>query len=160
MQTINKTKSIISENSNDLSDPKNAEQVFSEEQLTAVNDFVNRTTKRLQNFDRLLEEKIEKFNNLTTSVKLNRRMLFLLPDINNFDAYIEQKIEDKKKQEQLTKAKLVIKMIAALVMSVSFLLIAKTMYQMLSTEVKRFDLAKVIKEKTKPKKLKKKKRIS
>ena len=160
MQTINKTKSIISENSNDLSDPENAEQVFSEEQLTAVNDFVNRTTKRLQNFDRLLEEEIEKFNNLTTSVKLNRRMLFLLPDINNFDAYIEQKIEDKKKQEQLTKAKLVIKMIAALVMSVSFLLIAKTMYQMLSTEVKRFDLARVINEKTKRKKLKKKKRIS
>ena len=157
MQTINKTKSIISENSNDLSDPENAEQVFSEEQLTAVNDFVNRTTKRLQNFDRLLEEKIEKFNNLTTSVKLNRRMLFLLPDINNFDAYIEQKIEDKKKQEQLTKAKLVIKMIAALVMSVSFLLIAKTMYQMLSTEVKWFDLAKVKIQKAKRKKSKKKK---
>ena len=71
--------------------------------------------------------------------------------------FIEQKIEDKKKQEQLTKAKLVIKMIAALVMSVSFLLIAKTMYQMLSTEVKRFDLAKVKKQKAKRKKSKKKK---
>ena len=159
METLNKTKSIISTNSTDLSQ-ENAKLELSREQLTAVNNFVNQTIKRLQNFDRLLDEKIEKFNNLSSSVKFNRRMLFLLPGIDNFDAYIEQKIEDKKKQEQLTKAKLVIKMIAALVMSVSFLLIAKTMYQMLSTEVKRFDLAKVIKEKTKRKKLKKKKRIS
>ena len=156
METLNKTRSKISTDSTDLSQ-EIAKQELNREQLTAINDFVNRTTKRLQNFDRLLDEKIEKFNNLTMSVVFNRRMLFLLPDIDNFDAYIEQKIEDKKKQEQLTKAKLVIKMIAALVMSVSFLLIAKTMYQMLSTEVKRFDLAKVKKQKAKRKKSKKKK---
>ena len=156
MKTLNKTKIIISTNSTDLFQ-ENAKLELSREQLTAVNNFVNQTIKRLQNFDRLLDEKIEKFHNLSSSVKFNRRMVFLLAGIDNFDAYIEQKIEDKKKQEQLTKAKLVIKMIAALVMSVSFLLIAKTMYQMLSTEVKWFDLAKVKKQKAKRKKSKKKK---
>ena len=130
-------------------------QQFNGAQLKSINRFVNQTAERLQNFDRILDLKIRNFNNLTSSVEFTRRMLFLLPDVDNIDAYIERKIEDKKREEQLRTAKLVIKMIAALVMSLSFVLIAKTTKQILKTKIKRFDLAKRKKEKAKQKNMKK-----
>ena len=145
---MNKT-SIVSKSSSDLEKhvPK-----YIGAQLISVNNFVNRTIERLKNFNRLLDIKIEKLKVSSETVQLNRRMIFLFPDVSNIEAYIEQKLKDKKKQDQLKNAKLVIKMIAALVMSISFLLIARIMKRILMMKVKRLKLSRNKKEKGKRKK--------
>ena len=142
---LNKT-SIVSNSSSDLQKhvPK-----YTGAQLVSVNNFVNRTLERLKNFNRILDIKIEKLNDSRVAVQFNRRMIFLFPDVSNIEAYIEQKLKDKKKQDQLKNAKLVIKMIAALVMSISFLLIARIMTKIVMIKVKRLKLSRSKKEKGK-----------
>ena len=113
--------------------------------------------RRLTNFNRLLDIKIEKFNSLL-SLGIKPRVLFILPDASSFVEYLNQKIKDKKKRDRLKKAKMLIKIIAALVMSISFLLIARTMKQMLAARTKRYKLRKARIEKAKRRRKKKKRR--
>ena len=105
--------------------------------------------RQLTNFDRLLDAKIEKFH---STIKTKPRILFILPDSDHFQEYLRQKIKDKEKRDRLKKAKMIIKIIAALVMTISFLLIALIMKRMLTSRNKNFELKKAKVEKAKRKK--------
>ena len=111
--------------------------------------------RRLTNYNRLLDIKIEKFNSLL-SIDIKPRVLFILPDASSFVEYLNQKIKEKEKRDRLKKAKMLIKIIAALVMSISFLLIARTMKQMLVARTKRYKLRKAAIEEAKRRRKKKK----
>ena len=150
VEKINKTKISLSMERTNSSD--SAISKISEAQSAAINNFVNRTLERLVNFNKILDIKIQKMEISVLELIINKRILFFLPDDSNIEVYIEQKLKDKKKQDKLKKAKLLIKMITSLVMSVSFLLIANTIRRILNINIKGFDLAKIRKEKAKRKK--------
>ena len=83
-------------------------------------------------------------------------MVFLFPDVSDFDEYISRKIQDKKKLDQLQKAKSIVKIISCLVMSISFILVGKTLDRILKIKTSSYVLAKKRKEKTKRNKKKRK----
>ena len=119
--------------------------------------FVERTIRRLANFDKLLDEKITKYE-LYLSLDIKPRILFMLPEVKNFEEYLKRKIKDKEKETRLKKAKMLIKIIAALVMCFSFLLISSTMKCLLDLSRKMYELKKVKITKAKRRKNKKKQR--
>ena len=101
----------------------------------------------------ILQRKIDKFKeSLKSTLDAKSRFVFLLPGVDNIDEYIRQKIKDREKQKRLEKAKSILKMITALVMSTSFALIIKTMMKMLDTISGSYELAKAAQEKRKKKK--------
>ena len=119
--------------------------------------FTERVMRRLTNYNRLLDIKIEKFDSLL-SLGIKPRVLFILPDASSFVEYLNQKIKDKIKRDRLKTAKMLIKINAALIMSISFILIARTMKQMLVTETKCYKLRKATIEKAKRTRKKNKRR--
>ena len=106
--------------------------------------------RRLTNYNKILDEKMTEFN-LGIILNVQPRILFVFPDANSFEEYIERKIKDKQKQELLKKFKMLTKIIAALVMSISFLFIVKTVTRILTTLTKSYNLKKDKKEKVKRK---------
>ena len=83
-------------------------------------------------------------------------MVFLFPDVTNFDEYIRRKIQNKKKLDQLQKAKSLVKIISCLVMSVSFILVGKISDRILKIKISSYFLSKKSKAKAKRKKKKRK----
>ena len=96
-----------------------------------------RVMRQLTNFDRLLDAKIEKFH---STIKIKPRILFILPDADHFQEFLRQKIKEKEKRDRLKKAKMIIKINAALVMTISFILIVYVMKQILTTRKKTYAL--------------------
>ena len=115
-----------------------------------------RIMSRLTNFENTLDLKMSKFNLLvsiySSSLEIKSRIMFLFPDANSFEEYLSEKIKNKENRERLQKAKMLIKIVAALVMSISFLSVARTMKIMLKIRTKSYKLRKARKEKSKRRK--------
>ena len=101
----------------------------------------------------MLDKKMLKLR-LEPALGLAPRGLFFLPD-SNLEGYVQVKLENYKKWEQLKNAKLVIKMIVSVVLSVSSLIVLNRMKNILSILVKKYELAKSKKKKSKQRKKKK-----
>ena len=103
--------------------------------------------RQLINYNRLLDEKIKKFRRRLATSKLKPRRQFVIPetDSTNFDAKLV-KLEDKVKRNKLEKAKLMLKILAASIMSITFLLMAYKMRRILMVLMKTYDLKKVLKK--------------
>ena len=101
--------------------------------------FTEQVMRRLSNYNRLLDQKIAKFD---SPVELKARILFILLDADIFQEYLKEKIKDKEKRDRLKKAKILTKIIAAMVMIISFLLITMTMERMLNIRTRKFELRK------------------
>ena len=112
--------------------------------------------RRLTNYDRILEKKMKEFHKQSSLVNQKSRMVFLFPDVTNFDEYIRRKIQNKKKLDQLQKAKSLVKIISCLVMSVSFILVGKISDRILKIKISSYFLSKKRKAKAKRKKKKRK----
>ena len=109
--------------------------------------------RRLKNFNRLLDKKMLKMR-LESVLGLKPRVLFFLPDSNDFEDYVQVKQESYKKWKQLKNAKLVIKMIASVILSVSSLIVLNRIKNILSILIKKYELAKSKKKKAKQRKKK------
>ena len=118
--------------------------------------YTNRVMRQLKNYNRILDERINEFYKQILLASIRSRMVFLFPDASDFDEYISRKIQDKKKLDHLQKAKSIVKIISCLVMSVSFILVGKTLDRILKIKTSSYVLAKKRKEKTKRKKKKRK----
>ena len=101
---------------------------------------------------------MNEFYKLSFLASLKSRMVFLFPDVSDLDDYISKKIEDKKKLEQLQKAKSLVKIMSCVIMSVSFILVERIMEKMLKTKTSGYALEKTRKEKAKQKKKKRKRK--
>ena len=101
--------------------------------------FTEQVMRRLLNYNRLLDQKIANFD---SPVEVKARILFILPDADNFQKYLNEKIKDKEKRDRLKKAKMVIKINAALVMTISFLLITRLMKRLLDLRTRNYELRK------------------
>ena len=99
----------------------------------------------------MLDKKMLKMR-LESVLGLKPRVLFFLPDSNDLENYVQVKLESYKKWEQLKNAKLVIKMIASVVLSVSSLLVLNRMKNILSISIKKYNLAKRNKKRAKKRK--------
>ena len=117
--------------------------------------------RQLINYNRLLDEKIKKFRRRLATSKLKPRRQFVIPetDSTNFDAKLV-KLEDKVKRNKLEKAKLMLKILAASIMSITFLLMAYKMRRILMVLMKTYDLKKVLKQKRKKKTKKRNSKIT
>ena len=118
-------------------------------QVINIGLYTEALMRRLTNYNKILDEKMTEFN--LGILNVQPRILFVFPDANSFEEYIERKIKDKQKQELLKKFKMLTKIIAALVMSISFLFIVKTVTRILTTLTKSYNLKKDKKEKVKRK---------
>ena len=154
MKKLNKTENLLSIYSTNPSNTTKSK--LSGAQLDAIENFVKRTLKRLENFNRLLDLKIEQ-TNLVSEMKTNGLSRSI--DVSYIETYKDQKVKDKNKKGQLGKAKLVIEMITKLIMSISLLMIIKTLKSILMTQIRRLILAKNKKEKSKRKKLQNKNKL-
>ena len=117
--------------------------------------------RQLINYNRLLDEKIKKFRRRLATSKLKPRRQFVIPetDSTNFHAKLV-KLEDKVKRNKLEKAKLMLKILAASIMSITFLLMAYKMRRILMVLMKTYDLKKVLKQKRKKKTKKRNSKIT
>ena len=118
--------------------------------------------RQLINYNRLLDEKIKKFRRRLATSKLKPRRQFVIPetDSTNFRAKLV-KLGDQLKRNNLEKAELMLTILAASVMSITFLLIVHTMRRILLLEMKfykRYEYA--MKEKLKKKLQKRKSSIT
>ena len=102
----------------------------------------------------MLDKKMLKLR-LESVLVLKPRVIFFLPDSNDLEDYVQVKLESYKKWEQLKNAKLVIKMIASVVLSVSSLIVLNRMKNILLMLIKKYELAKNKKKKAKQRKKKK-----
>ena len=129
-----------------------------EQYLIALNTelYTKRVMRQLTNYNRILDERMNEFYKKSFLASIKSRMVFLFPDVNDFDEYISRKIQDKKKLDQLQKAKSIVKIISCLVMSVSFILVGKTLDGILKIKTSSYVLAKNRKEKAKRKKKRRK----
>ena len=118
--------------------------------------FTKRLMRQLTNYNRILEEKMNEFKKQSFLPDFKSRMVFLFPDVTNFDEYVRRKIKDKKKLDQLQKAKYLVKIISCLVMSVSFILVGKISDRILKIKISSYFLSKKSKAKAKRKKEKRK----
>ena len=96
----------------------------------------------------MLDKKMLKLR-LESVLVLKPRVIFFLPDSNDLEDYVQVKLESYKKWEQLKNAKLVIKMIALVVLSVSSLIVLNRIKNILSILIKKYELAKNKKKKAK-----------
>ena len=89
----------------------------------------------------------------------NRRLIFLLPNVDDLDQYLQKKLEDKEKHDKLMNVKSVIKIFSLLVMTITFL--GKIFIFNIMHEIKyrNYTLIKTRKEKAKRKVKRKKKKI-
>ena len=101
--------------------------------------FTEQVMRRLLNYNRLLDQKIAKFD---SPVEIKSRILFLLPDADKIREYLKEKIKEKEKRDRLKKAKMVIKINAALVMTISFILITRLMKRLLDIITRNNELRK------------------
>ena len=65
--------------------------------------YIDSLWRRLKNFNKLLDNRISKFN-IKLALGIQRRFIFLLPGVDHIDEYIRQlegKLEDKAKQNKL-----------------------------------------------------------
>ena len=106
--------------------------------------------RRLRNYNKILDVKMTNFK-LSSVLNLQPRFLFVFPDASSLEEFIKRKIRDEEKQKLLKTVKIFTKIIAALVMSISFLLINRTLKRILMTTIKTYELRKSRKEKTKRK---------
>ena len=106
--------------------------------------------RRLTNYNKILDEKMTEFN-LGVILNVQPRFLFVFPDASSLEEFIKRKIRDEEKQKLLKTVKIFTKIIAALVMSISFLLINRTLKRILMTAIKTYELRKSRKEKSKRK---------
>ena len=118
--------------------------------------FTKRLMRQLTNYNRILEEKMNEFKKQSFLPDFKSRMVFLFPDVTNFDEYVRRKIQDKKKLDQLQKAKSLVKIISCLVMSVSFILVGKISDRILKIKTSSYILSKKRKAKAKRKTKKRK----
>ena len=119
--------------------------------------YISNLLRRLSNFNRILDRRIKEFKNRKVSIDMKSRLIFLLPDKTKIEDYISRKLEDNKRFDRLKLAKLLVKIIAGLVMSYSFLLTANTMKKILVVKVKSYELNKALKAKAKQKRKNKRK---
>ena len=124
--------------------------------------FVNQTLRRLTNYNRLLDKKILTFKLVFNSTEFlpNRRLIFLLPNVDDLDQYLEKKLEDKEKHDKLLNVKSVIKIFSLLVMTITFLGIIFILKAIHETKYRNYMLIKARKAKAKRKLKRKKKRIA
>ena len=99
--------------------------------------YTNRLMRQLNNYNRLLDEKIKKFRTRLAISKLKPRREFVVPETDsaNFHTKVTE-LEEKFKRNKIEKAKLILKILAASVMSTTFLLIAHTMRRILLLSMK------------------------
>ena len=118
--------------------------------------------RQLNNYNRLLDEKIKKFRTRLVISKLKPRRKILIPEIDSTNIHTKViELEEKFKRTKMEKAKLMLNILAASVMSTTFLLIAHTMRRILLLSMKfykRYENA--MKRKLKRKLQKRKSRIT